>query len=60
VAAAIATPSSTVLSDFMNFPPLEARLWSIAILLVLQVSVTEIDYDTVTVHSILWLWYARS
>ena len=33
---------------------------SIAILLVLQASVTEIDYDTVTVHSILSFWYGHS
>jgi hypothetical protein len=55
VAAAIATPSSTVLSDFMGHLLL-ARLWSIAILLVLQASVTEIAYDMQTVHSILSLW----
>jgi len=30
-------------------------LWSIAILLLLQASVAEIDYDMLTVHSILSL-----
>jgi hypothetical protein len=52
VAAAIATPISTVLSDLRIFmvAPVEARLWSIAMPLVRQASVTEIDYDTVTVH----------
>jgi len=37
-------------------PPIEERSWSIAILLALQARVTEIDYDTGMMHSILSLW----
>jgi hypothetical protein len=50
----MATPSSTVLNELMNVTEtsVEPRLWSIAILLVLQASLAEIDYDRGRLHSI--------